>query len=209
MIIIESILNCVKYFNGIKGAIFDLDDTLYSEKEYVRSGFKAVSKLFPDNLFCEEVLWNAFCQGDNAIDCLLHKKRITSNAIKDLCIDVYRKHTPNIHLYDGVKEMLESLKKQGIKIGMITDGRPSGQHLKIESLGIEAYFDKIIITDELGGVECRKPNPIAFKLMKEFMGMEFSELCYIGDNISKDFNAPRELMMRCILFKNKDGLYRL
>ena len=31
-------------YTQIKGVIFDLDDTLYSEKEYIRSGFKAVSR---------------------------------------------------------------------------------------------------------------------------------------------------------------------
>ena len=35
---------CITEGKGqIKGIIFDLDDTLYSEKEYVKSGYKAVS----------------------------------------------------------------------------------------------------------------------------------------------------------------------
>ncbi len=207
MIEIESILDCTKYLEGIKGIIFDLDDTLYSEKEYVKSGYKAVSNLFSDSILCEKILWEAFCNGENAIDILLDKKDITSDVLKNQCLDVYRNHAPDIHLYEGVKEMLKSLKEQGLKIGMITDGRPNGQHLKITSLGIESYFDKIIVTDEFGGIEFRKPNPKSYKLMKEFMEIEFSELCYIGDNVKKDFKSPQILGMKCIWFKNKNGLY--
>ena len=32
-------------------------------------------------------------------------------------------------------------------------------------------------------------------------------MCYVGDNIKKDFVAPEELGMRCIWFRNRDGLY--
>ncbi len=43
--------------------------------------------------------------------------------------------------------------------------------------------------------------------MKEMLGVEFSEMVYVGDNASKDFTAPRNLGMRCIYFNNRDGLY--
>ena len=29
----------------------------------------------------------------------------------------------------------------------------------------------------------------------------------MGDNLNKDFQAPRQLGMRCIYFENRDGLY--
>ena len=72
---------------------------------------------------------------------------------------------------------------------------------------MESLVDYIIVTDELGGVEYRKPNPRAFETMKEKLGVEYSEMCYVGDNIKKDFVAPEKLGMRSIWFKNKDGLY--
>lgn len=44
MVIITNILEVEQHLDGITGVIFDLDDTLYSEKQYVRSGYKAVSE---------------------------------------------------------------------------------------------------------------------------------------------------------------------
>ena len=38
---------------------------------------------------------------------------------------------PEIELYDGVRNLILNLKKKGIKVGIITDGRPEGQHNKI------------------------------------------------------------------------------
>ena len=45
MVIITNILEIEQHLDGITSVIFDLDDTLYSEKQYVRSGYKAVAKV--------------------------------------------------------------------------------------------------------------------------------------------------------------------
>ena len=120
---------------------------------------------------------------------------------------IYRYQIPDIHLYAGVKELLRELKGQGFLLGIITDGRPEGQRAKIKALDLEGMVDHIIVTDELGGAEFRKPNPLAFETMKEKLDVEYSEMCYVGDNINKDFIAPQKLGMRSIWFKNPDGLY--
>ena len=114
---------------------------------------------------------------------------------------------PEIELYDGVKNLILNLKKKGIKVGIITDGRPEGQHNKIIALGLDDLVDDIIITDELGGTQFRKPNDIAFRIMQNRWRFPFEQLVYIGDNPNKDFLAPRQLGMRWLYFKNKEGLY--
>ena len=39
------------------------------------------------------------------------------------------------------------------------------------------------------------------------MSSQPDRLVYIGDNVKKDFIAPKQLGMKCIWFKNTDGLY--
>lgn len=103
--------------------------------------------------------------------------------------------------------MLKEIHKCGLDIGIITDGRPEGQQRKLDALGLEPMVDAII-TDELGGSEYRKPCGKAFYLMCEMIrNGGYSTMCYIGDNIKKDFIVPEEFGMRCIWFRNKDGLY--
>ena len=67
--------------------------------------------------------------------------------------------------------------------------------------------DDIIITDELGGIQFRKPNDIAFRIMQNRWRVPFEQLVYVGDNPNKDFQAPRQLGMRWIYLFNKNGIY--
>ena len=194
---------CITEGKGrIKGVIFDLDDTLYSEKEYVRSGYKAVSDYLGGGY--EEKLWNFFEAGKPAIDELL--KEIGCECEKEAVLNVYRSHMPNIHPYDGVENLIEKLKSRGIKVGIITDGRPEGQRNKLEALGLAV--DDVIITDELGGTQFRKPCDISFRIMQERWRMNSAEVVYVGDNEAKDFQAPQQLGMKYIYFQNKDSIYR-
>lgn len=189
--------------NEIKGVIFDLDDTLYSEKEYIRSGFRAVSE-FLDGGY-ENKLWEYFEAGKPAIDELL--KEIGQTYKSDEALRVYRFHKPEIHLYDGVKELLTELRRKRFLIGIITDGRPEGQRNKIEALGLEELADDIIITDELGGVQFRKPCDIAFRILQNRWRLPAAEMMYVADNPAKDFQAPQQLGMKSVWFRNEDGIH--
>ena len=207
MLEISDILEVRKHIEGLKAVIFDLDDTLYSEKEYVRSGYGKIAAVIPEVENAAEKLWSLFEEKKPAIDELLKKENIQSEEVKKACLHAYRYQTPDIHLYEGVTEMLSAFRAEGLKLGIITDGRPEGQRAKLQVLGLETMVDEIIVTDEFGGPEFRKPNPRAFETTKERLGVEYAEMCYVGDNTKKDFIAPKELGMRSIWFKNSDGLY--
>ncbi|EOS43380.1 HAD-IA family hydrolase [Lachnospiraceae bacterium JLR.KK009] len=193
-----------KGLNSAKGVIFDLDDTLYSEKQYVKSGYKKIAE-YIGHQEAEEKLWNYFLEGKPAIDAYL--KEIGAENKKAECLDIYRSQMPEINLYDGVAELFQGLKENDIKVGIITDGRPEGQRNKIKALGLEELVDDIIITDELGGIQFRKPNDISFRIMQCRWRIPFEQIVYIGDNLAKDFQAPRQLGMQGIYIKNEDGLY--
>jgi putative hydrolase of the HAD superfamily len=177
----------------IRAVIFDLDDTLISEKKYVESGYQHISKLLSkkfdkdqQELFQElTCLFNQ--SSKNVFNRLLDKYGFdyTKNSIIEL-VEEYRNHLPTIEYFDDVFLCLEDLKKRGIKLGIITDGYANAQRQKLKAVKAEKYFDEIIVTDELGR-EFWKPHPIAFELMKEKLNVEFSEMLYIGDNPEKDF----------------------
>ncbi len=205
MTVIENILECERYLNDVDAVIFDLDDTLYPEKGYVRSGYSSVAKAFPHIIDMEDRLWKAFEEKKPAIDLVFGEEGM-GDAERRRAVEIYRNHSPRIELYSGVGQLLSRL--SGTKrLGLITDGRPEGQWAKIDALNISGYFEKIIVTDELGGVEFRKPDKTAFKVMQRELGVPFGRMVYIGDNPKKDFKAPEELGMKAIHFLNRDGLY--
>lgn len=190
----------------IKGVIFDLDDTLYSEKEYVKSGFMSIAKFLGQEEYANK-LWRYFEQGKPAIDELLNE--IGRIREKNEALETYRNHMPDIILYDGIKELFSMLKSNGLKVGIITDGRPNGQRNKLQALGLYNLIEEedIIITDELGGVQFRKPCDIAFRIMQRKWRIPFEQMLYVGDNLNKDFQAPEQLGMKSAFFNNSDGLY--
>jgi HAD superfamily hydrolase (TIGR01549 family) len=188
----------------IRGVIFDLDDTLYPEKQYVRSGYKAVAKLLGNEKLADK-MWDYFEVGKPAIDELLTELGCMGK--KAECLEAYREHEPEISLYDGVAELIHGIKEKGIKVGIITDGRTSGQKKKICALGLDKLVDDIIITDELGGVQFRKPCDISFRILQCGWKIPFEQIVYVGDNADKDFHAPRQLGMKWIHYMNEDGIY--
>ena len=197
----------------IKAVIFDLDDTLISEHEYIRSGFKVVAKVLSEKyqLLQEDVflqLMNLFQESPkNVFNRILDFYHIdyTTEEIKEL-IAVYRHHLPNISLYEDAKFILNELSEKSLKLGIITDGYQVTQRNKLLSLGIDAYFDSIIVTDELGR-EFWKPHARPYELIKAQLDVEFNEMIYIGDNVSKDFVTAKKLGIKTIHIKRDEGVY--
>ena len=193
--------------------VFDLDDTLISEKDYIDSGFRNVSNIFAQryNLSSEDVystMKNLFQEDTNKIFNRLfenYKIFYDDTDIKKL-VKLYREHTPNINLLEDARLVLESLRGNNIKIGIITDGYKETQNKKIEVLNLENIVEKIIVTDELGK-EYWKPDKRSFEMMKKYFGVEYSEMIYVGDNLKKDFLAPNELGMLSIQIERKEGIY--
>ena len=188
----------------IKGVVFDLDDTLYDEKQYIKSGFKVIAE-YLGIADAQEQMWKYFEAGKPAIDKYLQTIGQTNKKAK--CLELYREHTPDLSLNNGIKELLDELKRRGIKIGIITDGRTNGQKKKISSLSLDQIMDDIIVTDELGGEQFRKPCDIAFRIIQRRWAIPFEQIAYIGDNVAKDFQAPKQLGMQWFLLDNPNSLY--
>ena len=63
-------------------------------------------------------------------------------------ISIYRNHYPTISLSKGSKKLLQTLSKDNVKLGLLTDGRKIQQMNKINSLNLKKYFDHIMASEE-------------------------------------------------------------
>lgn len=183
-----------------QGIIFDLDDTLYFERDYVKSGFRAIALELSKNTtlqfeLIETFLFNLFKSGvrGNTFNLLIEAyPEITDKfSVNDL-IEIYRLHKPDIYLMPEIKNVILSLKERKYKIGIITDGYKKSQEKKVKALGLEDLVDNIIYTDQWGR-EYWKPNTRAFEKSSQILKLPHKKLFYIGDNPEKDFLAPRSL----------------
>ncbi len=194
----------------IKAVVFDLDDTLYSEMDYVRSGFKAVATEIEK--LCGVVdaynkLLELFAESrEKVFDRYIANVRdITMTATQ--MVEIYRNHEPNITLFKDAKQTLASLREKGYKLGIITDGEPSRQRKKISVLELADMVDEIIVTDELGGEEFRKPNSQAFELMCKNFAINANEMLYVGDNPKKDFAVKKVLPLKTAELFTSEKIY--
>lgn len=177
----------------IKVVIFDLDDTLISEDEYIKSGYRYLSKAIENKYSIdakrvyEELYYLYSIDSKNVFNRFLDNHEIIYQKEDILfLVEEYRNHKPDIRFKDGVIPTLEKLKEMKIKLGIISDGYLLTQRNKADVLNLNELFDKVIFTEELGR-EYWKPHPKSFEIMKDYFDVEFNEMMYVGDNPEKDF----------------------
>jgi putative hydrolase of the HAD superfamily len=174
--------------------ILDLDDTLYLERDYVRSGFDAVGRHVAEKCGRKDFgsrCWALFEQGvrGTTFDQVLRDTRLNECIETAELVEVYRNHAPSIRLADDVTAFLDSWPKHR-PLGLITDGPVASQGAKIEALQLHHRLHPIILSDSFGS-EYRKPHDKPFEEVERALGLPPDQLTYIGDNPRKDFVAPR------------------
>lgn len=172
---------------------FDLDDTLYKEKDYLKSAFKEIAARiartgngdFEKNF---HILLDAFERGNFPFQEI--NTRLNIEIPTERYIEIYRKHKPDIHLSTDILETLSVLKKRGCVLGLISDGRSVSQRNKIAALGLGQFFtdDNIVISGEFGSEKPSERNYLFFS--EKYKNGRFT---YIGDNLTKDFVTPNRL----------------
>lgn len=171
--------------------VFDLDDTIYNELDYLRSAYKEIAMQLDQNnwMHVYSKMFSFYRSGINVFE----KIATEYNLEIETLIAMYREHQPDIHLFEGVREIMEAIKAKNGKIGLITDGRSSTQRAKIRSLGISSYLDGLVISEEIG---TEKPDLANFRSIEtSIIGNDYY---YIADNLKKDFIAPNALGWKTI-----------
>ncbi len=179
--------------------VFDLDDTLYDEIEFVKSGFKEVSDyLGNENYF--DFMWEEFLKNGSGkiFNKLLEKFNIDIPVNK--LVEIYRFHFPNIFLPKESIEILEFVKNH--KTALISDGHYITQKNKYKALELD--LDYPVFTDFY---HTKKPELKPFKMVMNYFKNE-KEFIYISDNPKKDFIAPNKLGWKSIRYKNPVGIYK-
>ncbi len=199
-----------------KIVLFDLDDMLYPEISFVKSGFRAVSEEIAgkyDGLSRDSVyhrLKELFYEDSRGVfNRFFNLEGIPyrEEDIQDL-VKLYREHKPRIEPYPETMGVLMKLKGMRCSLGILSDGYPPSQRNKIEALfhGKKSLIDKVMLTDELGR-EYHKPDERAFIVVKEFFQAEWDEMAYVGDNPRKDFYIGLKYPILTIRLKREDGIY--
>ncbi|HEX6165442.1 MAG TPA: HAD family hydrolase, partial [Acidimicrobiales bacterium] len=191
--------------------VLDIDDTLYLERDYVRSGFTAVDAWARNELGVDglgERAWAAFESGV--------RRTIFDEALAGVGVDgapnlvprlveVYRSHVPTIEMLADARDWLDGLAPH-IAVAVVTDGPLASQQAKAEALVIARWADLVVFTESLGPGQ-GKPHPAAFEHLERELGVSGDRCAYVADNPAKDFVAPHRLGWRTVRVRRPGGLH--
>ncbi len=193
-----------------KAVLFDLDDTLYPQQQYVLSGFRAVSdylhNIYGIHIYDELVaLFLAGDRSDLFTKVLLrHFKEVEETLARKL-LHVHQTHNPRIELYADARVSLAMLISRNIRVGLVTSGDSAIQRRKVAALDLEPIIDAVVYPDDLiGSRQSLQLVEDAFHIMALQLGLELNEMAYVADNPSADFVVPRKLGMGAVhIFRRK------
>lgn len=189
---------------------FDLDDTLFSEREWAVGAYRLVASQpqFEGHAEAmEQLMSRALARRENPFDSL--EVYIEANGLNypggiPALVSLYRSWQPEkLTLWPDAIEILGELERRGVPRVLITDGRSLTQRAKILALGIADFFlpEDIFISEETGAcktepgnfaaVENRYPPPARY--------------IYIGDNPVRDFTVPRSRGWECLCLRARKG----
>lgn len=216
--------------NTPRAIIFDLDDTLYPERDYVASGYRAVAAAIVGGAHVptyaarnpqpatgdqavptpplEDWLWQRFLAGQaaNAFDAMNEHFALglSKEGVAEL-VRIYRGHTPAIKPFAGMRELLGRLAKRHC-LGLLSDGYLPAQRLKLGALGLTTFFKRIVFTEEIGR-DAWKPSPVGFELMTRRLAMPHTDCVYVADNPRKDFLAPNQFGWGTVQFLQEGQIH--
>jgi len=187
----------------LRAIAFDLDDTLYPERDYALSGFSAVATWaeaalgMPHEQVYSE-LRGLFATGvrRTSFNQWLEGHGLASETWLAEMVNQYRQHVPELDPFPEVVELLRGL-HGSYRLAILTQGYASGQRSKIKALDVEHYFETILILAETER-EQWKPNRKAFERLLTELELPADQVVYVGDNPEKDFYGARQVGIRTV-----------
>lgn len=177
----------------IRAILFDLDDTLYDEADYVASGFGVVATAIAEH--CE-------AKPEAILDFMLAElARNGRGRVFDATLDAfglpaaketiehlverYRSHAPVLGLYPDADRVL-TVVRPDYRLAVVTDGLPLMQRAKLQALGLPDRVDTAVCCWEH---DVPKPDPGGYRIALERLGVEISEAVIVGDRPDHDMAA--------------------
>ena len=184
----------------LTAVLFDLDDTLFPQAQWLASAWDAVAAAAPsavDQQSLRRALDEICAEGSakgGIIDRALERVGAADVPVAPL-VEVFRTHVPDrATAYDDAVEALAAVRAQ-VPVACITDGDPEIQRAKLRLLGLTDAFDAVVLSDEAGR-EHRKPHPLPFRTALERLGQrDPKRVAMVGDRPDKDVAGAQALGM--------------
>ena len=194
----------------LAAVVFDVDDTLYPEMDFVRGGLHAAARALgvpgAGAVFLEVLQrdgpFRLFDQGLDRLGIARTPERI------EVLVGAFRAHQAPLKPFAGVRPMLARLRAAGVQLALVTDGYLDVQRHKVAALRLEPAVDLVVFTADVDGRRVPKPDLGAFRHVEQRLGVSGDLLAMVGDRPDKDFPGPDALGWRTLRARHPGCFHR-
>lgn len=168
-----------KYF------VFDFDETLVDGKQFCGETLATVALRCGAGVEKERLVEFHDCRGGLTMKEMYEelkkefKLMATVEEMLKMDREIQEKDCHKIGLFDGVKDLLEHLKRQNKRLYICTNRRPETLDLVVKANQIENYFEEIV---SCVGRGFKKPDPACLLELIDKNGGNKDEFVYFGDS---------------------------
>ncbi|HIS50439.1 MAG TPA: HAD family hydrolase [Candidatus Gallacutalibacter pullistercoris] len=157
--------------------VFDVDGTLVCTEESILRSLRQMLLDVRGEAPEENEL--RFCLGITGIDALKVLNFAELEHPMEIWVKYLSEYSVTDHLFDGIAEVLEELRKSGTALGIVTSRAKSEFQDDFQRYGIAGYFTEIICADD---TQQHKPSPEPLLEYLKRTGGRAEETLYIGDS---------------------------
>jgi pyrophosphatase PpaX len=158
--------------------LFDLDGTLIDSGAMILASFRHATRTVLRRDIPDEELVAAV--GGSSIQAQM--RTFDPDRVDEL-VRVYREHNATLHdeleAFPGVHDLLERLRSEGRRLGIVTAKRRKTVQLAFDRLRIGEFFDVVVTTDD---TDNHKPHPEPVWHALEALGSQPGEAAFVGDS---------------------------
>ena len=198
-----------------QAVLFDADKTLFSFDD--RHGLE---KLFTDfSLKLSDEQYAAYKTLNSALWEQYHNHAITTDIIKKTRFQAFSslfdKTSEEINTLfleamlavseplEGAQALLDTLRRHGIKTGIITNGLTHIQARRVKRAGFDSYIDALIVSEAVGKA---KPHPDIFRHALTELRIENSRrVLMVGDSLETDIAGGKAVNMDTCWLASSDA----
>ncbi|OUL35894.1 L-2-haloalkanoic acid dehalogenase [Nostoc sp. T09] len=189
----------------LKAILFDLDGTLLdretSLKQFISTQydrFASVLHGIPKDDYISRFIAldsRGYVWKDTVYQSLISEFFIQKLSWQDLLRDYENQFIFSCVPFPHLQSTLEALKTEGYLLGIITNGLEKFQKRTIQELGIENYFDVIVISESEG---VRKPEAEIFSRALRKLGVQAQQSVFVGDHPTVDVLGAKNIGMKAV-----------
>jgi len=193
----------------VRAILFDLDETLYSREDAFWGWIEAeASTCLSEKPLNRELVatLDARGRGDKRALLTYLNDAFGWGAAEAQRLQRFRAGLAGLIRPDPATLQMLARLAQRYRLGVVTNGSSETQRAKLERLGLEQLFDRIIVSEEVG---CRKPDSAIFRLAIAGWDVPAASVLVVGDDPVADIEGARASGLRALRVQHHDGIASL